>query len=76
MGNKFRDKEPKEKNDNFVDIRNYGNFKIDIILDRQDYKINQKIKSWKIKEGILYIILEIEDENSNEITTLTVGEEI
>ena len=76
MGNKFRDKEPKEKNDNFVDIRNYGNFKIDIILDRQDYKINQKIKSWNIKDGILYIILEIEDENSNEITTLTVCEEI
>ena len=76
MGNKLRDKEPKNKKDNVIDIRNYGNFNMNINFDKRDYNINPDIKSYRIEDGVLYLIYEIEDENLNEIITLTVDEEI
>lgn len=76
MGKKLRDKEPKNKNDNIVDIRNYGNFSMNINFERRDFDINPNIKSWKIKDGVLDLMYEIEDNNQNEIITLCVDEEI
>lgn len=76
MGKKLRDKEPKDIKDNVIDIRNYGNFNMNINFDKRDYNINPDIKSYEIKDGVLYLIYKIEDENSNEKITLTVDEEI
>ena len=73
-GKKLRDKEPKNKKDNIVDIRNYGNFST--IINIEKHKINPNIKSWKIKDGILFLIYEIEDDNPNVAITLSVDEEI
>ena len=75
-GIKLRDKEPKENKDNFIDNRNYGKFNMDIIIDKRDYKINPNIKAWELKKGVLHLIYGFEEENTNEIISFTVDEEI
>ena len=75
-GIKFPDKRPIKQNNNITDIRNYGNFYIKIDLPIKAYKINPNIKSYEIKDGILYLRYQIEDENFATKINLTVDEKI
>ena len=76
-GKKNRDKEPKLAEDNIVDTREFGDFSIDIIFKTEEYKIKPQIKEQKLKNGILFLKYDLEDDKSEEsTTTVTLEEEI
>ena len=76
VGHKYRDKEPKEENNNIIDIRNYGKFNLKINLETQDCIINPNIKYYKFDKGLLILRYEFEKEKVPEKITLSIDEEI
>ena len=61
-GNKFKDKEPKEPNYNLHNIREFGDYELNIRLKAEDFKINsEKPKEGypKFKNGICFIQYEL-----------------
>ena len=76
-GKKNRDKEPKNKEDNINDTRDYGDFNIDIIFKTEDFKIKPTIKKQDLKKGILFLQYDLEDDKSEDkVTTVQDDEEI
>ena len=76
-GKKNRDKEPKNKEDNINDTRDYGDFNIDIIFKTEDFKIKPAIKKQDLKKGILFLQYDLEDDKSEDkVTTVQDDEEI
>ena len=76
VGHKYRDKDPKEENNNIIDIRNYGKFHLKINLETQDCIINPNIKYYKFDKGLLILRYEFEKEKVPEKITLSIDEEI
>ena len=76
VGHKYRDKDPKEENNNIIDIRNYGKFHLKINLETQDCIINPNIKYYKFEKGLLILRYEFEKEKVPEKITLSIDEEI
>ena len=76
VGHKYRDKDPKEENNNIIDIRNYGKFNLKINLETQDCIINPNIKYYKFEKGLLILRYEFEKEKVPEKITLSIDEEI
>ena len=76
-GKKNRDKEPKNKEDNIHDTRDFGDFNIDIIFKTEEYKIKPAIKKQDLKKGILFLQYDLEDDKSEDrVTTIQDEEEI
>ena len=76
-GKKNRDKEPKNKEDNINDTRDFGDFNIDIIFKTEDYKIKPTIKKQDLKKGILFLQYDLEDDKSEDrVTSVQDDEEI
>ena len=76
IGEKKRDKLPKNKDDNIESTREYGEFNVDITFKTEEFKIKSVTKTQTIKNGILYVKYEIEEEiiEENELP-LTVNED-
>lgn len=76
IGEKKRDKLPKNKDDNIESTREYGEFNVDITFKTEEFKIKSVPKTQTIKNGILYVKYEIEEEiiEENELP-LTVNED-
>ena len=76
IGEKKRDKLPKNKDDNIESTREYGEFNVDITFKTEEFKIKSVPKTQAIKNGILYVKYEIEEEiiEENELP-LTVNED-
>ena len=74
-GQKNRDKEPKNKEDNINDTRDYGDFNIDIVFKTEDYKIKPTIKKQDLKKGILFLQYDLEDDKSEDKVTIVQDEE-
>ena len=76
-GKKNRDKDPKNFEDNIDNTRDFGDFSLEIAFRTEDYKIRPEIKDQKLKNGLLLLQYDIEDDKSEEkMTSLTVDEEI
>ena len=76
-GKKNPDKEPKNLEDNLENTRDFGDFDIEIAFKTEDCKINPILKEKVLKNGLLLLKYDIEDDKSekNEIT-LSTEEEI
>ena len=66
-GNKKKDKYPTKIEDNIENTRDFGEFNIDINFKTEEFKINSIPASQTIKNGILVVKYEIEEEKVEEI---------
>ena len=78
IGKKNPDKELKDPdNDSICNTREFGDFNLQIELRTDKYKIKQVLNENKIKNGILFIKYELENEVSEEqLTSVELDEEI
>ena len=65
-GNKKKDKYPTKIEDNIENTRDFGEFNIDINFKTEEFKINSIPASQTIKNGILVVKYEIEEEKAEE----------
>ena len=65
-GTKKRDKLPENLDDNIENKRDFGEFSIDISFKTEEFKIKSEPKEQKIKNGILYIKYELEEDKAEE----------
>ena len=66
-GNKKKDKYPTKIEENIENTRDFGEFNIDINFKTEEFKINSIPASQTIKNGILVVKYEIEEEKVEEI---------
>ena len=74
-GIKRRDKFPESPEGNIDNTRDFGEFNIDISFKTEDFKIKSEPKEQKIKNGILYIKYELEEDKIEESGTALVVED-
>ena len=75
-GEKKRDKIPEKFEENIYNSRDFGNFNLEIQFKTEDYRINSTIKDKKLKQGILFLTYELDENKKDDKITLTVDEEI
>ena len=75
-GEKKRDKVPEKFEENIYNSRDFGNFNLEIQFKTEDYRINSTIKDKKLKQGILFLTYELDENKKDDKITLTVDEEI
>ena len=66
-GEKKKDKEPENIEDNYFNSREFGNFNLEIQLKTSEFNVNPTIKEKKLKNGILFLKYDFADEKK-EIT--------
>ena len=76
-GKKNPDKDPKNLEDNIENTRDFGDFDIEIAFKTEDCKINPNLKEKVLKNGLLLLKYDIEDDKAEEKEiTLSTEEEI
>ena len=77
-GKKNPDKELKDPdNDSIANTREFGDFNLQIELRTDKYKIKKVLKENKIKNGILFVKYELENElNEEPLASVELDEEI
>ena len=76
-GKKTQDKDPKNFEDNIENTRDFGDFGIEIAFKTEVCKINPNLKEKVLKNGLLLLKYDIEDDKTEEKEiTLSTEEEI
>ena len=75
-GEKKKDKDPKNIDDNIFNSRDFGKFFVEIQFKTEDYKIKTELKNSEVKKGILFLQYDIDPEKKEEKIELKEEDEI
>ena len=75
-GEKKKDKDPKNIDDNIFNSRDFGKFFVEIQFKTEDYKIKTELKKLEVKKGILFLQYDIDPEKKEEKIELKEEDEI
>ena len=75
-GEKKKDKDPKNIEDNIFNSRDFGKFFVEIQFKTEDYKIKTELKKSEVKKGILFLQYDIDPEKKEKKIELKEEDEI
>ena len=65
FGEKKKDKIPEKNEDIIYNTRDFGAFNLEIPFKTSEYKIGSKIKELKIKNGLLFLVYDLDVEKKD-----------
>ena len=74
-GEKKKDKIPEKNEDIIYNTRDFGSFHLEIPFKTSEYKISSKIKEKKLKNGLLFLVYDLDVDEKEEKVSIKVEEE-
>ena len=74
-GHKKKDKEPEKSTDNIYNIRNFGDFNIEIPFKTEDYSFKNEEPKFSQMKGILIVEYTLETKENKTISGIKINEE-